>query len=645
MVEQQQQERKSSDEQQADGAEEARWSYRTDRVVEATANLSAWTMMRRLPQLVRRTFKLTWRVDRRATGALLAGQLISGVLAALALGATTGAISAVISPAGGPVADQLRDGAWPVTVLALAAAGRALLATVSVAISERLSPRIAREAELELLAVSVAAELEAYDQVGYAERWDAADRGADSSQELLGVAQEIIASVVTLIAAAGVLAALHPALVPFLILASIPQGVVAARSARIRYLMAVESMDDRRLLGMLRYCLCHDDNADQIRSDTMADFLTAKYRRAGARLDAATDRAAHRAARISFLGSLATGAASVLVWGTLITLLATGHVGVAAAGTAVFALRTAGSGLQGIVGGGTRLYRLGLYLRDFDDFVAEAGGHAMRRGTAKPDAPRRVEARKIAYTYPGADRPTLDGLDLTIRQGEIVALIGENGSGKSTLLRLLSGLTLPTAGVVCWDDVPTQEMDPHALWERVALVPQQFSRWPLTLGENIHLGHDDGGQDLVQRAAALAGADEVATTLRSGFNTLLARAFWGGEWLSGGQFQRIAVARAFYRSLRAPGLLVLDEPTSDLDPRAEHRIFHNLRTLAAGRATILVTHNLDNAVLADRIVVMRGGRIAEEGTFAELAAGSGLFRELLDLKRDRERKVPGQRTQ
>lgn len=115
----------------------------------------------------------------------------------------------------------------------------------------------------------------------------------------------------------------------------------------------------------------------------------------------------------------------------------------------------------------------------------------MRRGAAEPAAPRRVEARKVSYTYPGADRPTLDGLDLEIRQGEIVALIGENGSGKSTLLRLLSGLTLPTGGVVTWDDVPTQEMDPHALWKRVALVPQQFSRWPLTLGENIHLGHVD----------------------------------------------------------------------------------------------------------------------------------------------------------
>ncbi|MGV9268236.1 ATP-binding cassette domain-containing protein [Kitasatospora sp. NPDC003701] len=645
MVEQRQQELDPAGEPPDDAAEEARWSYRTDRIVQATAKLSAWAMMRRLPQLVRRTLNLAWRVDRRATAALLAGQLVSGVLAAVALWATTGAIGAMIAPAGGPVADRLGATAWPVTVLALAAAGRALLGTASVAISERLSPRIAREAELELLAVSVAAELEAYDHVGYAERWDAADRGADSSQELLGVAQEIIASVVTLAAAAGVLAALHPVLVPFLVLASIPQGVVAARAARVRYLMAIESMDDRRLLAMLRYCLCHDDNADQIRSDTMAGFLTAKYRKAGNRLDAATDRAARRAARISLLGSLATGLASVLVWGALVALLATGHVSVAAAGTAVFALRTAGSGLQGIVGGGTRLYRLGLYLRDFDDFVAEAGGHAMRRGAAEPAAPRRVEARKVSYTYPGADRPTLDGLDLELRQGEIVALIGENGSGKSTLLRLLSGLTLPSCGVVTWDDVPTQEMDPHSLWKRVALVPQQFSRWPLTLGENIHLGHLDraGGQELVERAAALAGADEVAATLRSRYNTLLARAFWGGEWLSGGQFQRVAVARAFHRSLRAPGLLVLDEPTSDLDPRAEHRIFHNLRTLAAGRATILVTHNLDNAVLADRIVVMRGGRIAEDGTFAELASGNGLFRELLDLKHDRDRRLPGQR--
>ncbi len=171
------------------------------------------------------------------------------------------------------------------------------------------------------------------------------------------------------------------------------------------------------------------------------------------------------------------------------------------------------------------------------------------------------------------------------------------------------------------------------------MVPQNFACWPLSARENITLGQPTPkGDDTVLDAARAAGADEVIDDLRSGLNTLLAREWWGGQELSGGQWQRIAIARAFHRPA---GLLVLDEPTAALDPRAEHRIFSGLRRHAADRAVILVTHRLTNVAIADRIVVLNKGRVVQHGPFAELLANrSGLFRELWDLQNERSGHIP-----
>jgi len=181
------------------------------------------------------------------------------------------------------------------------------------------------------------------------------------------------------------------------------------------------------------------------------------------------------------------------------------------------------------------------------------------------------------------------------------------------------------------------------MWRRVSRVPQEFARWPLSAAENVHLGHlTDDLMGEVERAAAKTGLDEIVTRLRSGWRTLLAQGWLGGAELSGGGWQRAAVARALYRTTLNPGLLILDEPTSDLDPRSEHKILHALRPLAPERITVLVTHNISNVAMADRIVVLDHGRIIQQGTFTELVADTaGLFHELWQLQNDRG--IPNQR--
>ncbi|MEU2431751.1 ABC transporter ATP-binding protein [Streptomyces sp. NPDC007861] len=619
-------------------AEEFR--YRSSRTAAlARRPVTTWEMARRLPQLVRRALALAWRIDRRAVAALLTCQALSAALEAFGLIATTQTITALI--ASGDIRDRLAGALPAIGLLAGAAGLRALLAIAVSSISSRLSPRISREAELEMLDAAVHTELIAYDHPGFNDKWENADRGAEVAQDLITESQQVMACVASVVAAAGVITVLHPLLLPLLALAVLPQGIASMKGARVHYETSRAMAAERRTLSHLRWYIADKLTADQLRSGTMAGFLLGRYRTIGARVDAATDRAVHRGARYALIGALAGGAASGLLWVSLGLLLATGRMSVASAGTAVFALRTVGTSLQGIVGYGTRLFRTGLYFDDWVEFTQEAGGHRIGRGTLAPAPPAAVRAEALTFLYPASDAPALKEVSLEVRRGEVLALVGENGSGKTTLSKLLSGLYLPTDGRVTWDGRDTRDLDAYALWSQTAVVPQDFARWPMSARENITLGQPHGGDASVARAAERSGAAEVVDRLRSGLDTLLAREWFGGVELSGGQWQRIAIARAFHRPA---GLLVMDEPTSALDPRAEHRIFTGLRVIAEDRAVVLVTHRLANVAVADRIVVLDQGRVIQQGTFAELVEAPGLFRELWELQNDRGG-IPAPRTE
>ncbi|MFF4603148.1 ABC transporter ATP-binding protein [Streptomyces sp. NPDC001339] len=612
--------------------------YRSPTLTAFEGNpLTTKTMATRLPRLVRKALALAWRISPRLVTTLLTCQVLSGFLQAFGLLAITGTLTALI--AGGHIQDRLLESVPSLTLLAGAAALRALLGIVVANVSSRLAPRIAREAQMDMLAAAVDAELTAYDHPGFSDRREAADRGADVAQDLLAEAQDFAATIASLVAAATVMTVLHPALLPLLVLAAMPQAVAGVKSARVHYMAARSTVADRVTLNNLRWFITTKASADQIRSGTMATFLLGRYRAIGDRVDATTDTAAHQSARYALVGALAGGAATATVWGALVLLLATGHMSVASAGTAVFALRTVSSSLAGMVSYGTRLFRTGLYLDDWADFIAEAGGHRLQRGTLAPPPPLTVKADALTYFYPDSEKPALENVTLEVRRGEVLALVGENGSGKTTLSKLLSGLYLPTKGSVTWDGADTRDLDPHALWAQTAVVPQEFTRWPMSARDNITLGRPHGGDETVLRAAEQSGAQEVVADLRSGLDTLLAREWLGGVDLSGGQWQRIAIARAFHR--RA-GFLVMDEPTSALDARAEHRIFTGLRNIAQDRAVVLVTHRLANVAVADRIIVLDHGRVIQHGTFAELVAAPGLFQELWELQNDRG--IPAQRT-
>lgn len=323
-------------------------------------------------------------------------------------------------------------------------------------------------------------------------------------------------------------------------------------------------------------------------------------------------------------------------YATLLGLATTGVIALGAAGIAAVAMRSAGATLKELIRTTNALSEQALYVQDWAQFTDPHGPHAhylTRRGQQPVFGPATsITAARVTFAYPGADRPALTDVSLEIHGGQVVALVGANGSGKTTLARLLAGLYLPDAGSVAWNGVSTRDADPDQLWERLALVPQQGYDWPFSARDNITLGEAGADDARVLAAAKTGGADTVIDGLPHGLDTSLARAYWGGHDLSGGQWQRLALARAAYRQHAT--VLIADEPTSALDAHAEAAAFAALRTLAADRAVLMITHRLASTRNADHIVVLDHGRVAEQGNHEELMAIAGRYAEMFKVQAD-----------
>lgn len=589
-------------------------------------------MCARLPSVLGDTARMAWAVDRRGVLLLLVCQVLTGTAAAVVLGCTAKAMTHLLG--GGTVTERLHAALPVLTVVTAAAAiGRISSALASYA-DGRITPRLVTEADVALVSAVCRVEAAAYGRDGFADRQEAAEVGVTRTTMMVADAQRFMSALIRMIAAAGVITALHWLMLPLLLLAVLPAGAGAVLSARIDYETHYANVGDRNVRGMMRWWATYPRHGDEVRANGMTGYLSYWYRALSERIDRRTLTAAPRMLRIALGTSALSGLFLLLTWTALVWLASTGRVGLPVAATAVVGVQTALAGLSQVVIHGAALFHTSLYLADMRSFLDTATEQAPKRGDLTiPEQVDEIRLDEVVYQYPGKDQPAVNGVSLTLRRGEILAIVGENGSGKSTLTKLITGILLADKGHVLWDGIDLAGADPESVWKRTALVPQNFACWPLRVRENVTLGQprtfDDGP---VWDAVDAVGMREAIEELPHQLDTLLARELFGGAELSGGQWQRLGCARALYR--RTP-LLILDEPTSQMDPRGEHQIFVEIKRIAAERMTLVVTHQLENTRLADRIVVMRHGRIIEQGRYEDLAHAGGLFAELLALAQDR----------
>lgn len=239
-----------------------------------------------------------------------------------------------------------------------------------------------------------------------------------------------------------------------------------------------------------------------------------------------------------------------------------------------------------------------------------------------------IQVKNLSFTYPGSDTPTLQQISLTIAPGEMIALVGENGAGKTTLAKLLCRLYDPTEGAILWNNHDYRDLDLNELRAKIAVVMQDYARFPATLRENVGWGDllQQNSDRAIQTVLEEAGIAHLTQKLSHGLDTPLGKQLEEGIDLSGGQWQRISIARSLLRSQAE--LLVFDEPTAALDPKNEHELYQIFRTIAQGRITIVVSHRLALAKLADRIVVLEQGKILEIGTHTQLMANGQRYCEM-----------------
>ncbi|WP_425586584.1 ABC transporter ATP-binding protein [Streptomyces ziwulingensis] len=607
---------------------------------EAFLELNFRAMVRRLPSLLTASLRLARQADPRAARIVLASEAGRGVAQAVSLLAVNSVLGGLM--AAGPIEERLRGVLPALITVAAVMMVAALLRAATVYATGRLEPKVERVATERYLERAAEVELAAIEDHAFHKLLDTAQYGASSARRMISYGTRVINAMISLVAAAGVLTVLHPALLPLLVTMTLPSAWSALTVARRRYESFHVWVQHARAGHLIGNLLIEPEAAPEIRVHGVGGFLLRHFRAMSETAEAEQARLARLAARTGLFAAAWTGLATAATYATLGGLLLGGAMALSVAATAVIAIRTGSQSLETLVVEVNSLHEEALFVGDLERLYVEAARRAIPAGGADlPAEPKEIRFENVTFRYPGdAARPALDDVSLSLPMGRIIALVGENGSGKTTLVKLLAGLYAPDKGQIRWDGVDAAAADRRALAERIAMVAQDFKRWPFTARVNIAVGRSSAplSEERVADAVAEAGAGEVVADLPRGLDTLLARNFSGGHELSGGQWQRLGIARAAYRQGR---ILVVDEPTAALDARAELEVFEKIRALAgSGQTVVLITHRLASVRHADLVHVLDQGRLVESGTPDELLACGGVYAELYSLQAEQFTKVP-----
>jgi ATP-binding cassette, subfamily B, bacterial len=443
----------------------------------------------------------------------------------------------------------------------------------------------------------------------------------------------IVQNTITLISFAVLLLRFSPWLVVILLVTSIPAFIAETRFSEEGFRLLTRRAPETRQINYLSRLLTEDTSAKEIKLFNLGETLLARYMTLFDKFFREDKSLAFRRTVVGFaLGLIATlgfyGSYAWIVWHTVQGKISLGDM------TLYLTLfRQGQSTFQTILSAIGSIYENNLFMANLFDFLelkpqmGVAGRHqglpvSLRRG---------IEFRGVGFRYPESEEWALRDIDLTIRPGEKIALVGPNGAGKTTLIKLLTRLYDPTEGTILIDGIDIRELDPLDLRQKIGVIFQDFVRYHLPASENIGFGQIEALDRLEQiiDSARKSGAHSIIENLPDGYQTMLGRWFHGGHELSVGQWQKIALARAFMRDAE---ILVLDEPTASLDAETEYEIFRRFQELTVGKMAILISHRFSTVRMADRIVVIQEGRIAEIGSHDDLLNQGGIYGHLFGLQ-------------
>lgn len=504
-----------------------------------------------------------------------------------------------------------------------------------------LGARLSVDINLQILTKAVSLDLQHFEDPKFYDQLTRARREASSRPlGMVGDVLLLMQGVLTLVGYVGLLWTFSPLAVLVLLVAALPAAAGELRFSRAAFRLRNFRAPETRRLNYIEYILGSDEHAKEVMVLGLGNMLLDRYRTLGESLYRDDRSLAIRRAGWGYLLSLLATLAFYGCYVVIVGLAVAGKISLGDMTLYVVAFRQGQQAFQTTLGSLGGIYEHDLYMSNLFEFLA-IPTVTMRQLAAqtKPSEvlPRTgIEFQHVSFRYPGSSHDALHDVSLSIPAGQSLALVGHNGAGKTTFIKLLCGLYQPTEGRILLDGEDLSELPQDEVRRRIGVVFQDFGQYQFSVRDNVAFGSVNHFDDKprISRALDRGGAEDFVRGFPEGMEALLGRWFHKGVELSGGQWQRIALARAFMRE--EADILVLDEPTAALDAEAEHKIFERFRELTQGRTAILISHRFPTVRMADRIVVLEGGpeggHIAEQGTHAELVKSGGRYAELFRLQ-------------
>jgi len=584
----------------------------------------------------RRALELVWTTSRPLTITLALLTLLAGALpaavayiGALIVDSVVGAIRIHEASGVANYTEVLRYVGLEALIVALLAAAQRGISLCQSLLRAQLGQRV----NVMILEKALTLELRHFEDSEFYDKLTRARREA-SSRPLSLVMRTfgLVQNAVSLISYAVLLIKFSPWAVLVLLLAGLPAFIAEAKFSGDAFRLFRWRSPETRMQLYLETVLAREDHAKEVKLFELGPLLLRRYRSIFDKLYAADRDLTIRRDSWGFAMGLVSTAALYGGYAWIAIETVTGGITLGAMTMYLMLFRQGQAAVSASLSAIGGMYEDNLYLSTLYEYLEQPVTPATGEIQKGPQPDDGVRFENVSFTYPGAEKPALQEVTLHIRPGESLALVGENGSGKTTLIKLLTRLYQPTSGRILLEGKDLNEWDEVTLRRRIGVIFQDFARYQLLVGENIGAGdvREFANEGRWHEAAEKGMATPFVSELPAGFHTQLGRWFNDGRELSGGQWQKIALSRAFMRS--EADILVLDEPTAAMDAGAEATVFEHFRSLTSERIAILISHRFSTVRMADQIAVLEEGRIVEHGSHAQLLSNGGRYAKLFELQ-------------